>query len=422
MRRLPILLAALLLPSLALADEPTPERLVLRPAHVLDITAGVLLSERAVVVEGDRIAAIVPVGEAPKDVRAVDLPGLTLLPGLIDAHTHLLYDPDWMKPRLGYQPSTAAAERALVGARNAGRTLRAGFTTVRDLGSCCFADITLSRAVDEGLIEGPEILPAGYAITSTGGDCDYTVSESTVHDGGPQQGIADGPESLRRAARYQMRAGAKVIKVCADRGSFEYEELRILVDTARRRDIPVAVHVWETETVRAAVEAGVASIEHIAVLDDALIDAMIEHGTFLVPTVHVIDAPLPPQVPDKMRERLEREKPLYWEWLRKAVERGVRIALGSDAGEFHHGENAKEFAGLVRRGGMTPLQALRAATTDAAELLGLDDRGRIAEGLRADLVAVEGNPLDGVEVLEDVRWVMKGGVVYKPASPTAAGE
>ncbi len=399
-------------------DAPT----ALRAARMLDVTTGEMLEDVVVRLEDGSIVAVEPGGELPADGSTLDLGELTLLPGLIDAHTHLTYSPEWLEPRLGRHAMTAAAERALVGADSARKTLHAGFTTVRDLGACCFADVTLARAVANGLVEGPEIVPSGYVITTTGGDCDQTVAEPTVHDAGPEHGIADGPESIRRAVRYQIQYGAKVIKTCADRGNYGEDELRVMAETAHRRKVKVAVHVWETETIRAAVRAGVDSIEHVAILDDALIDEMIERGTWLVPTVHVSESLPLERMPPKIRHRLEREIPLYWESLKRAAERGVKIAFGSDTGEFAHGENALEFARLVERG-LTSLQAVRSATVGAAELLGFDDRGRIAPGLRADLVAVAGDPLSDVTVLGDVRFVMRGGSVVKwlRPSPTSSG-
>lgn len=341
----------------------------------------------------------------------------SLLPGLIDAHTHLTYDREWLRPRLGKHPMTPPAERALVGARNASRTLRAGFTTVRDLGTCCFADVTLSRAVAEGLIEGPEIVPSGHVITTTGGDCDQTLSMPTVFDGGPEYGIADGPEAIAHAVRSQIRGGAKVIKTCADRGNFDAAELRIMADIAHRMDLKLAVHVWKPETVRAAVQAGADSIEHLADFDHDVLEEMATRGVFLVPTVHVTDGMPIDHLPPAVQAKIAKNRPMYHAAFRRAVEHGVRIAFGSDVGEFDNGKNALELAALVRWG-LSPLATLRAATTEAAELLGFADRGRIETGLRADLVAIAGDPLEDMTAMQEVDFVMKAGqVIVRPRAP-----
>ena len=394
--------------ALAGADGQT---VVVRAANLLDVDSGELRQDVAVVIRDATIQDVVALAQAPKDAEQIELGDLTLLPGLIDAHTHLVYDPDWLFPRLGENPESSAAERALVGAVNAEKTLLAGFTTVRDLGACCFADVALAKAVREGLVEGPEILPAGHVITTTGGPCDQTVVEPGV-SGGAEHGIADSWGEIARAVRYQILHGARVIKTCANRTNFDEDELRLMAETAHRRGVKFAVHVGEIESVRAAVRAGADSIEHVTLLDDELVREMIERGVYLVPTIHVTDSMDPSKIRrPEIGEKFERELPLYRESLRLAVRSGVKLAFGSDTGEIHHGENARELVALVGYG-LAPPEALRAASVHAADLLGLDDRGRIAPGLRADLIAVAGNPLEDIAVVENVRFVMKAGKVY----------
>jgi imidazolonepropionase-like amidohydrolase len=227
----PLLAAALLATAPAGGEAPV----LVRAARLLDVETGELRRDVAVLVRGELVESVTAAGTASADAETIDLGDLTLLPGLIDAHTHLVYGPDRLFPRFGRHPSVGAAERALVGAANARATLLAGFTTVRDLGACCFADVALARAVADGLVDGPEIVPAGHVITTTGGSCDQTLAEPWVLDGGPEHGIADGGAAILRAVRYLLH-GARVVKACADRGNFTEEELRVMADAARRRD------------------------------------------------------------------------------------------------------------------------------------------------------------------------------------------
>lgn len=408
------------------APDEHPERpLLLRAARMIDPGAApgeeTVREPAAVLVRGGVIEAVGDAAEqaAPGDVETLDLGDLTLLPGLIDAHTHLTYDHDEpFSPtdtfRFGYSRTSAVAARALIGAANARKTLEAGFTTVRDLGAWGFADVTLDRVIEAGILPGPDIVPAGHVLTVTGGPCNQALADPRTFDGGPEHGVADTPDEIVEAVRHQIRHGAEVIKVCVQ-GTFDLEELRLIVETAHRRDVPVAAHAFETEEVRRAVAAGVDSIEHTAVLDEEIIETMVEHGTALVPTMQVMLHYPPEKLPPDLRAKVEREIPLYKEGVLAARDAGVRIAAGSDSAEIPHGDNVLEPLALVETG-LTPLAALRAATVDAAAVLGLDDRGRIAPGLRADLVAVEGDPAADVEAVRNVRFVMKAGeVVFREA-------
>jgi len=349
---------------------------------------------------------------------------MTLLPGLIDMHTHLAMDIDresFIRPVKG-----GSADGALRGAHNARKTLRAGFTTVRNVGEQDFQElvgVALMRAVEAGLIEGPRIIPAGHPLSITGGHCDVTGFAPGVLERGPEAGIADGTDAILRARSYQIKHDAKFIKVCATAGvlsfeedigaqQFSAEELQVAVQEARRHGLKVAAHAHGTAGIIAAIQAGVASIEHGSMLNDEAIQLMLEKGTYLVPTAYLLDAIDLDALPPLIREKGKTVIPLAKKSLRRALQAGVKIAFGTDAALFPHGDNAKEFAVLVELG-MTPLEAIRAATVNATDLLGKDDRGVITPGRLADIIAVPGDPLADIRVLEDVRFMMQGGKVIK---------
>lgn len=395
--------------------------LVVRAARMLDVVGGEIVERAVVVVEGGRIRSL-GAEAAPAGARTIDLGDLTLLPGLIDAHTHLAYDleGDW-----AHRDATqSATEQAMRAVRNARRTVEAGFTTVRDVGaSSGFVDVAVMRGVDRGWIVGPRVVPAGHSLSITGGHCDATGYAPGVLEQDWREGTADGVDEVVKAVRYQIEHGAKVIKVCATAGvlSFEgpvgaqqysEEELRAVVEEAERHGLEVAAHAHGTDGIKAAIRAGVASIEHGSLIDDEAVAMMKERGVYLVPTTYLADAIDLEVLPPPIRAKAEYVLPRARENLRRAIRAGVPIAFGTDAGVFPHGQNAKELVALVERG-MTPLEAIRAATLNAADLLGVDDRGVIAPGKLADLIAVAGNPLDDVRVLEDVRFVMLGGQQLK---------
>ncbi|HET6669066.1 MAG TPA: amidohydrolase family protein [Pyrinomonadaceae bacterium] len=396
-----------------------PTVIVLRAAQMLDVQTGRIVSPAVVVIEKDRIKSVNP-ATVPGG-QLIDLGNVTLLPGLIDMHTHLSFDLEgnWLHRGI----TDTAGDNALRGARNAQNTLLAGFTTIRDVGSGDFVDVALMRAIDHDFIPGPRIFPAGHSIGITGGHCDTTGYIPGVMELGPEAGIADGPEAALKAVRYQIKHGAKVIKVCATAGVLSLEgpvgaqqlsdiELRTIVEEAARHGLKVAAHAHGTEGIIAAVRAGVASIEHGSLLNDEAIRLMKERGTYLVPTHYLTQAIRLDALPPQIRAKSDYIIPRARQHLQLAIKSGVKIAFGTDAGVFPHGDNAKEFGVLVERG-MTPIEAIRTATVNAADLLGVSDRGNIAPGLLADLVAVPGNPLENIRVLEDVRFVMKGGQIYK---------
>lgn len=410
-RRVAGLLAAALFPSLVAAQSPT----AITARRMLDVRAGRMIENPVIVIQGDRIISVGTT--APAGVTPLNLGDVTLLPGFIDAHTHLTYEIEgnWtMRPVL-----ETPIDAALRGVANARKTLFAGFTTVREVGAPAGADVSLMHAIDAGRFPGPRILPARESIGITGGHCDDTGFVPGVLENQPA--IADGVDAVIRAVRYQIKYGAKVIKVCATAGVLSFEgpvgaqqlsdeELKAIVDEARRHGLKVAAHAHGAEGILAAVRAGVASIEHGSMINDQAIALMKQKGIYLVPTTYLTDRINFSALPPVIRAKAESILPLARENLRKAIRAGVKIALGTDAAVYPHGENAHEFGALVDRG-MSPLEALRAGTINDADLLGVDDRGELAAGKLADIVAVPGNPLEDIHVTERVTWVMKGGVV-----------
>ncbi|HSF16201.1 MAG TPA: amidohydrolase family protein [Vicinamibacteria bacterium] len=398
----------------------SPETLVLRAGRYLDVADGRLVSPAVLVIEDERIRAINP-SATPSGAASIDLGDATLLPGLIDVHTHLLYDieGDWVN-----QPvKETTADLALRGARNAKPTLMAGFTTVRDLGGSGFADVALMRAIERGFVEGPRILPAGHSLSITGGHCDVTGFAPGIVETSPHRGVADGVDEVLKAVRYQIKHGAKVIKICATAGvlSFEgpvgalqysLEELRAAAEETHRHGLKIAAHAHGTEGIIAASQAGIDSIEHNSIMTEEAARIIKENGTFVVPNIYLNDAIDLDALPPAIRAKAEYLKPLVGESYRRALSLGLKIAFGTDAGVYPHGDNAKEFGYQVELG-QTPIGAIRSATVVAGELLGLDDRGRIAEGLLADIIAVAGNPLEDVRELERVTFVMLGGEIFK---------
>jgi imidazolonepropionase-like amidohydrolase len=409
-------LIALVYPITIAAQQPT----VIRAARMLDVVKGEMIAPAMVVVADGKIRSVGS-RDVPAGATTFDLGDVTLLPGLIDAHTHLTFDisGDWVTRSVRELP----ADAALRGARNARVTLLAGFTTVRDVGAPGFADVSLMKAIDEGFVVGPRMLPSAHAIGITGGHCDDTGWAPGVNELGPEQGVADGVDEAVRAVRYQIKHGAKVIKVCATAGVLSFDatvgaqqlsdaELQAIVQEAGRHGLKVAAHAHGRDGIKAAIGAGVASIEHGSMIDDEAAAMMKQRGTFLVPTAYLLGTfkfdSLPPSIAAKARQVI----PLAQESHRRAIRAGVKIAFGTDAAVSPHGENAREFAAYVAYG-MRPLEAIRTATLNAAELLGVSDRGVIAPGKLADLIAVRGNPLEDVRVLERIQWVMKGGEVVK---------
>ena len=394
---------------------------VVRAGGFLDLESGRVVEPAVVIVEDGAISAVNP-GVVPPEAETIDLGDRILLPGLMDMHTHLTMDieGDWTNRPVRQSPP----DWALRGARNARRTLLAGFTTVRDLGSSRgFPDVALMHAVEDGMVPGPRVVASGNALSITGGHCETTGFAPGILEGGPKEGVADGVDEVLKAVRYQIKHGAQVIKICATAGvlSFEgpvgaqqysLEEMQAIVEEATRHDIRVAAHAHGTEGIVAASEAGVASIEHASMLTDEAIATLKANGTFVVFNLYLANAIDRDSLPEQQKLKMDIVKARSLESFKMAIDGGLRMAFGTDAGVYPHGDNAREFASQVANG-LPPLEAIRGATIYAAELLGLEDRGLIEAGRLADLIAVSANPLDDVTLLEDVQFVMKGGSIYK---------
>lgn len=418
--------SVLTLLGLCVANQAFAEVIVIRADRMIDVATGELISPAAIVVEGNKIVAVNP--EAlPADAETIDLGDRTLLPGLLDMHTHVTLDfftgNHWTTAAVKETP----ADWALYGVAFGRQSLEAGFTTVRDAGAWPgFPDVALMRAIDAGRVVGPRIYPAGHYLSITGGHCDVGGFAPGVMELGPNEGIANGVDEILRAVRYQAKHGVKVIKVCATSGVFsagkqpgaqQYSdvELRTIVEEASRQGLKVMAHAHGSEGIMAAVKAGVASIDHGSMMTPEIIKEMKKRGTYYVPTLYLADIPLPENTPQDTVDKSNYLAPYVEKSFVMAVDAGINIALGTDSGVLRHNEVGKEFYAMVRRG-MTPIHALQTATINAADLLGVSDRAELKAGKLADIIAVEGNPLDDIRVMERVVFVMKDGDVIKSDS------
>jgi imidazolonepropionase-like amidohydrolase len=405
---------------------------VLKAARLIDGTGRPAIQNALIVVTDEKISGVGPADtvRVPGGANVIDLGNVTLLPGFIDAHTHLigrvLGDPEGDNARVRDYESFGA----ILGVVHAREQLMAGFTTVRNVGaSGHFDDMALRKAINEGWMVGPRMQTAGHALGITGGHCDDNGFRPGLLDRSIEDGIANGPDEIRAAVRYQVKYGADVIKTCATGGvlsegdavgatQYSYEELKALVDEATKLERKVAAHAHGTEGIKLAVRAGVASIEHGSFLDEEGARMMVDHGTVLVPTLMAAES-VERAAKNGILKGHRAEKALaaataVRRAIKLAVANRVPIALGTDAGVFPHGTNAREFFLLVDWGGLSPMQAIQAGTANGAKLLGWDDRiGSLTTGKLADIVAVEGDPLADITRMQHTVFVMKNGIIYK---------
>jgi len=439
-----ILLLALVAPSLRAQEgagqaspfRPQPRKgrgvVVLRAARLIDGTGRAPVADAVVVITDDRITAVGPASSVavPTGAKVIDLGDATLLPGFIDAHTHII------GRVLGDPEADAAAVKdysafgAIIAVAHARRTLLAGFTSIRNVGARGeFDDVALRKAINEGWADGPRMQTAGHSLGITGGHCDENAYRPGLLDSSIREGIADGPEQIRAAVRYQVKYGADVIKTCATGGvlsegdavgvtQYTFEEMKALVDEASKLERKVAAHAHGAEGIKIAARAGVASIEHGSFLDAEGATMMARHGTYLVPTLMAGEA-VERLAKAGVLKGLRAEKALaaaaaMRQATKLAVANRVAVALGTDAGVIPHGTNAHEFTLMVEWGGMRPMDAIVAGTLNAAKLLGWEKNlGTLEAGKLADIVAVSGDPLRDIRRMEQTTFVMKDGYVYK---------
>ncbi|ENZ81278.1 MULTISPECIES: amidohydrolase family protein [Caulobacter] len=393
-------------------------------SRLLDVASGKYVDNPLVIVTDGRITSIGKKGDAvPAGAKVVDLPGATLLPGLIDMHTHIS-----ALAEIGGYNSLQYSDRfwSVVQTANAKKTLNAGFTTIRNVGSDAFDDVGLREAIDAGYVVGPRIVTATYAIGATGGHCDSTFFPPSMDQKGPYN--IDSPDEARKAVRTLKKYGAQVIKICATGGVFSHgdepgqqqltlDEMKAVADEAHMAGLRVAAHAHGAAGIKDAIRAGIDTIEHASLVDDEGIKLAIQHGTYFSMDIYNTDYT---QAEGKkngvLEDNLRKDRDIgeiQRQNFKKALKAGVKMVFGTDAGVYPHGDNAKQFAVMVRYGA-TPLQAIQSATITAAEALGRPkDVGQVAVGLYGDIIAVGGDPLADVTLLEHPVFVMKGGQVVR---------
>ena len=399
------------------------ESVILNPYQILNVQSGQLNKAQILVENGKIIQIGSNLNKKIAGAKVINLPDLTLIPGLMDAHVHLMGNTD-LKGYAGISESSQLA--TIYGVKNAKNTLLAGFTTVRDVGAGSFSDVALKEAINKNVVIGPTLLVSGPALGITGGHCD---SNLLPHEYDHQlEGVVNSPWEARKQVRKNRKYGADLIKFCATGGvlskntdvnakQFTLEEMQAIVDEAHNHGMRVAAHAHGLKGIRTAIIAGVDSIEHASFIDDATIELAKERGTSLAMDVYVSDYILGEGAKKGiLEESLEKERTvgkIQRQNFKKAVEAGADVVFGTDAGIFPHGKNARQFKYMVDWG-MTPLQAIQAATIRTAELFDLSDVGEIRENFAADIIGVKGNPLENISLLENVDFVMKHGNVVKP--------
>jgi imidazolonepropionase-like amidohydrolase len=406
----------------------TTTRTLLRTGHILDVKTGAEPAAQTIIVTGDRITAIAPTASTPKQPgdTEIDLRQYTVMPGLIDVHTHLTnannFDPY-------FELSMTPAKEAIIGVENAKVTLEAGFTTVRNVGANDFTDVALRDEINAGHIPGPHMQVSGPILGITGGHADENLLPYEYHL--HTSGVADGIAAVQHQVRENIKYGADLIKIAATGGvlskgddpqasQYTLEEMQAIVADAHRLGRKVAAHAHGAQGILWATEAGVDSIEHGSYINDEAIAAMKQHGTYLVPTAYLVDwmqqyGHLPPFYAQKMKDVSAVEK----QNISKAIKAGVKIALGTDAAVYPHGLNAHEIDVYVNQFGMSSLQGIQTGTINAADLMGWTDRvGTLEPNKYADIIAIDGDPLKDVKLLQHVPFVMKSGVVYKDETST----
>lgn len=390
---------------------------------LVDPLQGKAIASPVVEIEDDRIVSVTSDGDIPDGANVIDLGDATILPGLADLHTHLT----WYTTDLGFSSLTVSeTDEAIRGVINARKTLMAGFTAARNLGSTGYAAVSLRNAINDGRIPGPRLQVAGPALSSTGGHCDNNLLPADY--GVTAGGVADGPWAVRQQVRKNRKYGVDVIKICATGGTtskgtspgvrqYAFEEIEAIVDEAHTLGMQVAAHAHGAEGIRFAIRAGVDSIEHSSLIDKEGLDLAKRNGTFLslnayTPMYMVAHGEAAGMLPESV-EKARALKEVRLNNYRIAINEGAKVVFGSDSATYPHGDNAKQFSVYVDLG-MSAMQAIQSATTVAAESLGsVGDTGAVAPGYFADIIAVEGDPLDDISQLENVVFVMKGGMVYR---------
>ena len=414
--------ASVALPAMAAPAQKAPETVVVTAARMLDVQSGRMVDRPVVTVVDGKVTAVASGGAVPAGAKRIDLGDATIVPGLIDMHVHLTS----LAEVGGYQAlKYTDSFWGAVGVANAAKTLRAGFTTVRNVGSSDFQDVGLREAIDGGWVIGPRIVAAGYAIGATGGHCDDNALPPSYDKKLPS--VVNSPEEARAKVRWLHKYGAEVIKICATGGVFSLgdsvggqqlslEEMKAIADEAHMLHLKVAAHAHGDEGIKTAILAGIDTIEHVSLASDEAIRLAIERKTWFDMDIYNDDYILATGTANGTeQESLDKERMIglkQRQTFQRAVRAGVKMAFATDAGVYPHGDNAKQFAKMVEWG-MTPIEAIRAATLNAAEALGRGDVGQVAVGRYGDLIAVAGDPLKDVRLLEHPSAVIKGGVRVK---------